>query len=119
MANTNRILPARLDDKMTNEIRELSKEVFKVLNACGVIRIDYLIDSKAKKVYINETNTIPGSLSFYLWDATNKDYTTLLDEIISLAIRTYKKKNRKVYSFETNILSNFNGVKGAKGKLKM
>lgn len=119
MAATNRILPARLDDKMTNEIREISKNAFKVLNACGVIRIDYLIDKKSKKVYINETNTIPGSLSFYLWEATNKPYKVLLDDMISLAIKTYKRKKRKVFSFETNILSNFNGLKGSKGKLKM
>ena len=119
MAATNRILPARLDEKMTSEIREMSKNVFKVLNASGVIRIDYLIDKKSKKVYINETNTIPGSLSFYLWEATNKPYKVLLDDMISLAIKTYKRKKRKVFSFETNILSNFNGLKGSKGKLKM
>lgn len=119
MASTNRILPARLDDKMTNEVKELSKCVFKVLNAAGVIRIDYLIDKKTKKIYINETNTIPGSLSFYLWEATDKPYKELLDDLIALGIKTYKRKKRKVFSFETNILSNFNGVKGSKGKLKM
>ena len=119
MAATNRILPARLDEKMTSDIKETSKEVFRVLNASGVIRIDYLIDAKAKKYYVNETNTIPGSLSFYLWEATNKEYTKLLDEIITLAIRTYKRQKRKVFSFETNILSNYGGVKGIKGKLKM
>lgn len=119
MAATNRILPARLDEKMTDEIKEISKNAFKVLNASGVIRIDYLIDKKSKKVYINETNTIPGSLSFYLWEATNKPYKVLLDDMISLAIKAYKRKKRKVFSFETNILSNFNGLKGSKGKLKM
>lgn len=119
MASTNRILPARLDEKMTNEIKEISKKVFKVLNASGVIRIDFLIDKKSKKIYVNETNTIPGSLSFYLWEATNKPYKQLLDEMISLAIKAYKRKKRKVFSFETNILSNFNGLKGSKGKLKM
>ena len=115
MASTNRILPARLDEKMTNEIKETSKEVFKVLNASGVIRIDYLIDSKTKKFYVNETNTIPGSLSFYLWEATNKPYKVLLDDMITLAIRTYKRKKRKVFSFDSNILSNYNGLKGSKG----
>ena len=119
MVSTNRILPARLDDKMTNEVKELSKSVFKVLNAAGVIRIDYLIDKKTKKIYINETNTIPGSLSFYLWEATDKPYKELLDDLITLGIKTYKKKKRKVFSFETNISSNFNGIKGSKGKLKM
>lgn len=119
MVSTNRILPARLDDKITNEVKELSKSVFKVLNAAGVIRIDYLIDKKTKKIYINETNTIPGSLSFYLWEATDKPYKELLDDLITLGIKTYKRKKRKVFSFETNILSNFNGIKGSKGKLKM
>lgn len=117
MASTNRVIPARIDTKLSKEIQEMSKEVFKVLNASGVIRIDYLIDKKKKAVYINETNTIPGSLSFYLWEKTNKDYTKLLDDMISLAVKTYKRKKRKVFSFETNILSNFNGVKGSKGKL--
>ena len=112
MVSTNRDLPAKLDEKLTNEIQELSKKAFRVLNACGVIRIDYLIDSKSNKVYINETNTIPGSMSFYLWEASGKSYDKLLDEIISLAIRTYKRKKRKTFSFETNILSNFNGTKG-------
>lgn len=119
MASTNRILPARLDDKIANEIKETSKKVFKVLNSSGVIRIDYLIDKKTNKYYVNETNTIPGSLSFYLWEATKKPYKELLDDMINLAIRTYKRKKRKVFSFETNILSNFNGLKGTKGKLKM
>ena len=118
MASTNRVLPARLDDKLTEEVREMSKDVFKVLNASGVIRIDYLIDKKTKKIYVNETNTIPGSLSFYLWEATNKEYKVLLDDMITLAIKAYKRKKRKVFSFESNILSNFNGMKGSKGKLR-
>lgn len=118
MVATNRILPARLDDKMTNEVKELAKKAFVVLNASGVVRIDFLIDKKDNKIYLNEINTIPGSLSFYLWTPTNKSYKDLLDEIISLAVRAYKRKKRKVFTFDTNILSNFNGIKGSKGKLK-
>lgn len=117
MASTNRVLPARLDDKMTNNIKETSKEVFRSINASGLIRIDYLIDKKSKKYYVNETNTIPGSLAYYLWEATDKPYKVLLDDLITLAIKTYKRKKRKTFSFDTNILSNFNGLKGCK-KLK-
>ena len=112
MASTNRILPARLDDKLTEEVRNLSKQIFRILNSTGVVRIDFLVDSKTKKVYTNEINTIPGSLSFYLWEASGKTYTEMLDEIINLAIKTYKKRKVKVFSFESNILSNFNGTKG-------
>lgn len=116
MASASRIIPARIDDKMTEAIKESAKEAFRVLNLSGVCRIDYMIDKKNNKFYINEPNTIPGSLSFYLWDPTGKDYTTLLDELISLAIRNYKIKSKKIYTFDSNILSNY-GVKGMKGKL--
>ncbi len=119
MASTNRIVPARLDEKMTKEVQELAKEVFKVLNFNGVCRIDFLIDKKTKKIYVNEPNTIPGSLSFYLWDKCDKPYCDLLDEIISLGLRRYKAESKKVRSFETNILSNYGGVKGVKGSKKI
>lgn len=118
MASASRIIPARLDDKTTNLVQNLAKEAFKALNLSGVCRIDFLINSKTNKVYINEPNTIPGSLSFYLWEETNKPYEQLLDEMITLAIKQYKVKHQKTISFDTNILSNYNGAKGVKGKLK-
>ncbi len=112
MVSTNRIIPARLDERMTEKVKNYAKEAFKALNLSGVCRIDFLIDGKSNKIYINEPNTIPGSLSFYLWEATNKPYEQLLDEMITLAIKQYKLKHQKTYSFDTNILSNFSGTKG-------
>ena len=115
MASTSRIIPARISKKLTSEIEETSKKVFRLLNLSGVCRIDYLIDSKTNKYYVNEPNTIPGSLSFYLWKEAGMTYTELLDEMISIAIKEYKNKNKKVRSFESNILKNYNGSKGSKG----
>ena len=117
MASASRIIPARISKKLEEEIKETSKQAFKALNLGGVCRIDYLIDKKTNKFYINEPNTIPGSLSFYLWDPKGKKYTDLLDDMISLCIKDYKNKSKKIYSFESNILSNY-GIKGMKGKLK-
>lgn len=114
MVNTKRIIPANIDKKLYKEIQDVSKKVFKVLNFSGVCRIDYLIDSKTKEYYVNEPNTIPGSLSFYLWEAKDKKYSTLLDELIILGIKDYKDKNKKVYSFNTNILKSYNKNKGLK-----
>ena len=114
MASTNRIIPARIDEKMSEEIKETSKKVFRALNLSGVCRIDYLIDSKTNKYYVNEPNTIPGSLSFYLWEPKGKKYTELLDDLITMAIKDYKNKLKKTYCFDTNILKNFNGIKGSK-----
>ena len=115
MASTNRIIPARISPKLKEEVESLSKDVFKVLNLSGLCRIDFLIDKKKEKVYINEPNTIPGSLAFYLWEPVGKKYKELLDDMITIAIKEYKNKSKKVYSFDTNVLSNYGGTKGLKG----
>ena len=117
MASASRIIPARISKDLETKIKETSKEAFKALNLSGVCRIDYLIDKKTNKFYINEPNTIPGSLAFYLWEPTGKKYMDLLDEVITLAIKDYKSRSRKIYSFESNILSNY-GIKGSKGLKK-
>ena len=117
MASTSRVVPARISDKLTEEVKEIAKGAFKALNLSGICRIDFLIDKKENKVYINEPNTIPGSLAFYLWEPSGKKYSVLLDEAITLAIKDYKNRSRKIYSFESNILSNY-GIKGSKGLKK-
>ncbi|MCM1371051.1 MAG: D-alanine--D-alanine ligase [Clostridium sp.] len=114
MVSAKRKIPADITDNQKEEIEEYSKKAFKALNLSGVCRIDYMIDTKQNKIYINEPNTIPGSLSYYLWEANGKEYSELLNDMITLAIKEYKEKERKTYSFDTNILSNYNGVKGLK-----
>lgn len=111
----NHLIPANISKKLRDEVITLAKDSFKALNSSGVVRIDFLIDKKANKVYVNEMNTIPGSLAFYLWEPAGKSYTELLDDVITLAIKDYKKRSRIKTSFSTNILSNYNGVKGLKG----
>ena len=117
MASAKRIIPARISDELAKEVREIAIKAYKSLNSSGVVRIDFLIDKKEKKVYANEINSIPGSLSFYLWNKTDKEYPELLEDIINIGIRDYKNKQNKTHSFDTNILNNFsqNSVKGVKG----
>ena len=115
MASTNRIIPARIGDKLTKEIQETALKTFKALNLSGVCRIDFLIDNDTKKFYVNEPNTIPGSLSYYLWKEDNLEYKDLLNEMINLCIKEYKNRSRKTRAFESNILEGFNGSKGSKG----
>jgi D-alanine--D-alanine ligase len=125
MAGASRIIPARIDQTTEKRVRDLAVEAFRALNLSGVCRVDFLINKDTKEVYINEPNTIPGSLSFYLWEPAGKKYTELLDDVITLAVKDYKNKSKKIYSFDTNILSGFvmgakglKGIKGSKGKLK-
>lgn len=105
------VFPADLPKKQVLEIQEISKKAFKVLNLRGVTRFDYLIDSKTNKIYLNEPNTIPGSLAFFFFSESGKSYTKLLDELIQLAIEEYKNDSKKTFHFDSNILSTFNGSK--------
>lgn len=118
MASTSRVIPARISKELTEKIKDTSKEVFKLLNLSGVCRIDYLIDSKTQKYYVNEPNTCPGSLSFYLWKEDGLSYKDMLDEVITIAIKDYKDKSKKTKSFDSNILKGFSGSKGLKGLKK-
>ena len=120
MASADRKIPADLPKKIEEEVENLALQAFKVLGCTGNVRVDMLIDQKAKKVYVNEVNSIPGSLAFYLWDPRGKDYTELLDDMINIAIKDFKKKSAKTHSFDTNILEGFshNGLKGMKGKFR-
>ena len=107
-------VPANIPEEMTNKIYEISKQVFRVLNLKGVCRIDYLVNRETGEIYVNEPNTIPGSLAFYLYKPKGKDYKTLTDELIKSAIKDYKNEMRKTSSFTSNILSEYNGSKGFK-----
>lgn len=124
MASANRKLPADLTDKERKEVEEVAVKAFRALGSSGNSRIDFLIDEKTNKVYINEINSIPGSLAFYLWEAKGVDFSSVLDEMINIGVKDYKKRVSKTHSFETNILQGFaahggvKGMKGVKGKLR-
>ncbi|HAB67255.1 MAG TPA: D-alanine--D-alanine ligase [Firmicutes bacterium] len=111
-------IPAELDKDIEEQVYRYSKEAFRALNLSGVTRFDFLIDKKNKKVYVNEPNTIPGCLAFFFYTPKGKKYPKLLDELITLAIRDYKAGKKKVTSFDSNVLSTYDGAKGAKGKMQ-
>lgn len=116
MASLGRKIPADLDAKKSEEIRTLACKVFKAIGANGVVRIDFMIDTETDTVYANEINTIPGSLAFYLWEATDIKYPELLDRMIDLAFKRQRNRDNITYTIDTNILSGVSfGSKGAKG----
>ncbi len=116
MASLARKIPADISEEKSAEIRELAKKVFKALGGSGVVRIDFILDTDSDTVYVNEINTIPGSLSFYLWEATGLPYRELIDRLISLAFRRSRNRENLTFTIDTNILSGVSfGSKGAKG----
>lgn len=115
---SNKKIPADISKEKTEEIQNLTKEVFKVLGCNGVSRVDFLIDTKTDKVYVNEINTIPGALSYYLWEATGKSFEQELDELIDLAIKRQRDREKLTFSNDQNILAMQGGTKGTKGMKK-
>ena len=116
MASLSRIIPAPISDEMRSEIRAMAVKIFKSLGCAGVARIDFLFDTEDNKVYFNEINTIPGSLSFYLWEPLGMKYPQLLDNMVSIALRRHRRESALTYSFESSVLSgvSLSGAKGAK-----
>ncbi|MBB6451365.1 D-alanine-D-alanine ligase [Geomicrobium halophilum] len=118
MESTDRIIPAPVSEELSEEIRTLAKDTFRILGGSGVARIDFMIDKKDEKVYVNEINTIPGSLSFYLWEPVGKDFTALTHEMIQLALKRERNRERLTFSIDSNLFSlqgNNNGKGGKQG----
>lgn len=116
MASVKRKIPAPISDEMRTEIREMAVKAFRALGCSGVSRIDFMIDCDENKLYLNEINTIPGSLSFYLWEPLGVKYQELLDRMIELAMKRQRARSNLTFSFESNVLSGISlgGTKGAK-----
>ena len=116
MANLSRKIPADLSPEKREEIREMAVKAFRALGCNGVSRIDFMIDEATGKLYFNEINPIPGSLSFYLWEPVGVPYRELLDRMIQLALKRMRTEEALTFTFDTNILANANlgGGKGGK-----
>ena len=119
MAVADKKLPADISDEKREEIQKLAQETFKVLGCSGVARIDFLMDKETEKVYVNEINTIPGALSYYLWEATGKTFEQELDEVIEIALKRHREREKLTFSYDQNILAMQGSSKmGMKGKMK-
>lgn len=117
MASADRIIPADIEENLADEIRNTAISVFKTLRGSGLARLDFLVNRDTNEYFFNEINTIPGSFSFYLWKESGMSFNNLLYNLIKIAVDQHQKKNGRVQSYETNLLSQkaVKGLKGLKG----
>lgn len=123
MASLTRVIPAPISQKLTKEIQEATRSVFRALDGCGVIRVDYFVDKEKEKFWINEVNPIPGSFSFYLWNKTINpfsgsgmlSYKELLDKLIDFALQRYEDQKKTQYVFDSGLLEQMASQKGSSG----
>lgn len=116
MSGAQRVVPALLEEATQKTIETLAQKAFLSLNCRGVARVDFLIDENNGQIYINELNTIPGSLSFYLWEKSGLSFEALNDRLIQLALKHHRQKKALIWTHNINILKNFKsqGSKGSK-----
>ncbi len=115
MQASDKRIPALLPEEVSERIRHIAGETFRVLSCHGVSRVDVMIDEKDGNIYVNEINTIPGSLSFYLWEASGISFSQLMDRLVALALKRRRAIERKTFTYDSNIFALSGGVKGAKG----
>lgn len=104
MQSLSRQIPAPIPPELTQRIQQLAVDAFRAINASGCSRVDFLMDNETRQVWINEINTIPGSLAFYLWEASGLSFPALLEEMISLALKRTREQAMLHRSFDTNLL---------------
>lgn len=116
MRTAKRELPAKLSPERREEVRSMAVKAFQALGCSGVSRIDFMIDKDTDQLYVNELNTIPGSLAFYLWEPLGKSYGELIDDMIQIALKRTREDAALAHSFNSNLLANANlgGTKGTK-----
>lgn len=109
-------IPAELPEDVAKKIQYLAGETFRQLGCHGVSRVDVMIDRTDGRIYVNEINTIPGSLSFYLWEASGISFAKLMETLVSLAVKRKRAMEMKTVSYDQNIFAMGGGV-GVKGKM--
>ena len=110
-AQKNIIIPANIDAETTKKIKDLSAQVYKSLDCSGIARVDFLYNSLEKKIYVNEVNTLPGTLYHHLWKASGLEFEDLLKKLIKYAEEIHKAKMAVKYTFDSELLKMTKSIK--------
>lgn len=104
MGGARRLIPAPLEAVLSERIQATAVAAFLAINASGVARVDFLVRPERGEVILNEINTIPGSLSFYLWEPVGLPFPALCTELIDIAQRRHIEKQASTYSIDSWLL---------------
>ncbi len=110
MASLNRELPAKIEPSLRKEIQAMAKTIFTACACKGMVRIDFMYTTD-RKLYLTEVNPIPGSMAFYLWEASGVPFKTQITEMIEQAVRDEAAAESMHLDYETDIIEKFTGRK--------
>lgn len=96
------LIPAPINKKLARQVQTMAVRAFRAVDCAGLARVDFLMDPKTEKIYLNEINTMPGftSISMYpkMWAASGLEYSQLIDELIQLGLARHQEKKKNSYS---------------------
>ncbi|HPB79887.1 MAG TPA: D-alanine--D-alanine ligase, partial [Sedimentibacter sp.] len=107
-SESKRRIPADIEEDIEIKIKDLAKETFKAVDGCGNARIDFLLSGN--NIFVNEINTIPGSISFYLWEGKGVSFKQLITRIIELAEIQHKQRKENIVSYDIDLLNKMGGA---------
>lgn len=99
-------IPAKIDQSLTKEIRDMAVKVFSAFGCSGISRVDFLVNGNTKQYFVNEINTLPGTLYHHLWKASGVSFKELLKDLIFVGQKHFIDKQKLTYVFKSNILQN-------------
>jgi D-alanine-D-alanine ligase len=105
MKNSQRIIPAPISESLTRRIQDTALSAFRAIGAAGVTRVDFLVSPERDSFVVNELNTLPGSLSFYLWEASGMRFDELLTRLIEMAMARHREQQATTSSIDTWLLT--------------
>lgn len=104
MEGAARIIPAPIVSELTERIQQLAIQAFRCIGGLGIARVDFILDRETDSIYVNELNTMPGSISYYLWEPSGIMPEQLVDRLIELAFQAHREKCTTTYSIATPLL---------------
>jgi len=104
-------IPAKISDELSKKVLALGEKTYRTLGCSGIARIDFLIDSETEKIYVNEVNTLPGSLYHHNWKKTGVSGVELVTRLIQLAEERFSAQKDTTFAFESDILQKAGGQK--------
>jgi D-alanine-D-alanine ligase len=105
MKSAQRVIPAPISETLTRRIQDAATAAFRAIGASGVARVDFLVSPGRDSFLINELNTLPGSLSFYLWEASGMTFAALLDRLVAMATERHREREATTSSIDTWLLT--------------
>ncbi|GIW06257.1 MAG: D-alanine--D-alanine ligase [Dehalococcoidia bacterium] len=111
MSGASRQIPAPIGEALTREVQRLAVEAFKAIDCAGIARVDTLVRLADGRVWVNEINTMPGSLAFYLWEPVGISFSELCDRLIALAFERHRERQDRLTQYDNALLSQAGGQK--------